>query len=51
MGEAKDYTVQGNKVGRPDIQKLGGAFGDLKDIKEGLFFSATDYTKPAIKYA
>lgn len=51
MGEAKDYTVKGAKVGRGDIQKLGGALIDLDEVSEGMFFSATDYTKPAIKYA
>jgi len=51
MGEAKDYTVKKGKVGRGDLQKLGGALPDLKDIDAGMFFSATDYTKPAKKYA
>ncbi|WP_338473342.1 restriction endonuclease (plasmid) [Niallia sp. XMNu-256] len=51
MGEAKDYTVKGAKVGRADLQKLGGALVDLPDIDGGIFFSATDYTKPAKKYA
>lgn len=50
MGEAKDYTDRDSKVGRPDLQKLGGALGDL-DVKAGAFFSATDYTKPAKDYA
>ncbi len=51
MGEAKDYTEDGKKVGRGDIQKLGGALPDLKCIDKGVFFSATGYTKPARKYA
>ena len=45
MGEAKDYTVQGKKVGREDLQKLGGALVDLDEVSGGIFFSATDYTK------
>lgn len=51
MGEAKDYTVKGKKVGRADIQKLAGALQDLAEVHEGVFFSATDYTAPAKKYA
>ena len=51
MGEAKDYTYRNGKVGRGDLQKLGGALPDLKDIDQGTFFSATGYTKPAKKYA
>ncbi|WP_151201449.1 hypothetical protein [Pseudoalteromonas piscicida] len=51
MGEAKDYTVQGKKVGRGDLQKLGGALPDIKEINSGKFFSATGYTLPARKYA
>ncbi|MBK9579439.1 MAG: restriction endonuclease [Fibrobacteres bacterium] len=51
MAEAKDYTVQGKKVGRGDLQKLAGALPDLKMVTEGSFFSATDYTRPARKYA
>lgn len=51
MGEAKDYTSRNSKVGRGDIQKLGGALPDLEEIDCGLFFSATGYTNPAIKYA
>lgn len=50
MGEAKDYTIQNEKVGRGDLQKLGGALNDL-DVEKGIFFSATDYTKPAKQYA
>lgn len=49
-GEAKDYTDRGAKVGRPDLQKLGGALPDL-DVNSGAFASATGYTSPARKYA
>ena len=48
--EVKDYTERMNKVGRPDLQKLGGALVDLS-VSRGLFFSATGYTAPAKKYA
>lgn len=51
MAEAKDYSSSGEKVGRADIQKLGGALPDLEDIRAGAFFSATGYTTPATKYA
>ncbi|MDV6315922.1 restriction endonuclease [Idiomarina sp. HP20-50] len=51
MGEAKDYTIQNKKVGRGDMQKLGGALPDLPDVTKGKFFSATGYTGPAKKYA
>lgn len=51
MGEAKDYSEQGKKVGRGDLQKLGGALPDIKEINQGAFFSATGYTKPAKQYA
>lgn len=51
MGEAKDYTSRNGKVGRGDLQKLGGALPDLKNIDQGIFFSATGYTKPAKRYA
>ncbi|QLG42072.1 MULTISPECIES: restriction endonuclease [unclassified Paenibacillus] len=51
MSEAKDYTVKGAKVGRGDIQKLSGALVDLNEVTGGAFFSATDYTKPAMEYA
>jgi hypothetical protein len=51
MGEAKDYTFRDGKVGRGDVQKLAGALPDLEEIDGGTFFSATGYTKPAIKYA
>lgn len=49
-GEAKDYTDRSAKVGRSDLQKLGGALPDL-DVRSGKFFSATGYTKPAQQYA
>lgn len=51
MGEAKDYSERGSKVGRGDLQKLGGALPDIQEIDAGIFFSATGYTKPAKKYA
>ncbi|MFV2950213.1 restriction endonuclease [Pseudomonas japonica] len=51
MGEAKDYTDRGGKVGRPDLQKLAGALLDLPDVEKGVFWSATGYTKPAQQYA
>ncbi len=51
MGEAKDYTSQGKKVGRGDLQKLAAALPDIKEINSGKFFSATGYTLPARKYA
>lgn len=50
MLEVKDYTIDNRKVGRGDLQKLSGALLDL-DIEKGVFASATDYTKPADKYA
>ena len=46
FGEAKDYTDREGKVGRPDLQKLGGALPELP-VQSGTFFSATGYTKPA----
>lgn len=51
MGEAKDYSDRNSKVGRGDLQKLGGALPDLKEVDSGMFFSATGYTKPAKRYA
>jgi hypothetical protein len=48
--EAKDYTIDDRKVGRPDLQKLQGALSDLQ-VNSGVFASATDYTKPAKKYS
>jgi hypothetical protein len=50
FGEAKDYTTQDKKVGRGDIQKLAGALLEV-GAEKGLFYSATDYTSPAKKYA
>ncbi|MCH8622829.1 restriction endonuclease [Undibacterium sp. TS12] len=53
FGEAKDYTERGEaggKVGRPDLQKLGGALPDI-GAQRGVFYSATDYTREAKKYA
>ena len=51
MGEAKDYSYRGAKVGRGDLQKLAGALPDLAEVKAGAFFSATGFTSPAKKYA
>jgi Restriction endonuclease len=51
VGEAKDYTEQGKKVGRGDLQKLVGALPDLDEVNSGMFFSATGYSQPAKKYA
>lgn len=51
MLEAKDYSIRGSKVGRDDLQKLSGALLDIDNISKGVFASATDYTKPAKKYA
>jgi hypothetical protein len=50
FGEAKDYSVREEKVGRDDLQKLGGALGDT-EVRGGVVFSATGYTAPARKYA
>lgn len=49
--EAKNYLDRNAKVGRGDIQKLSGALQVLSDIDNGIFASATDYTKPAIEYS
>ena len=51
MVESKDYTIDDRKVGRPDLQKLQGALSDLPQIKEGIFTSATEFSRDAIKYA
>jgi len=51
MVESKDYTIDDRKVGRPDLQKLQGALSDLPQIKEGIFTSATEYSRDAVKYA
>jgi hypothetical protein len=50
MIEAKDYTARDEKVGRDDLQTMQGALTELKFIK-GVFASATDFTRPARKYA
>lgn len=50
FGEAKDYTVRDKKVGRGDLQKLAGALLEV-DAERGVFYSATNYTSPAKKYA
>jgi Restriction endonuclease len=50
MIEAKDYSLDGRKVGRGDVQKMQGALSDLIH-SQGIFASSTDYTGPAIKYA
>ncbi len=51
MGEAKDYSYRGGKVGRADLQKLAGALLDLPAVDRGVFWSATNYTNPAKRYA
>ena len=51
MVESKDYTIDDRKVGRPDLQKLQGALTDLPQIKDGIFTSATEYSRDALKYA
>ena len=51
MVESKDYTIDNRKVGRPDLQKLQGALTDLPQIKDGIFTSATEYSRDALKYA
>lgn len=50
FGEAKDYSIQNKKVGRPDLQKLAGALLEV-DAQSGVVYSATGYTAPATKYA
>lgn len=50
MVEAKDYTIDDRKVGRGDLQKLQGALSDL-NVDSGVFASATEFSKPAKKYA
>lgn len=53
FGEAKDYSERGKsggKVGRGDLQKLGGALPDVA-ADRGVFFSATGYTREAKRYA
>jgi hypothetical protein len=51
VGEAKDFSLGDGKVGRGDLQKLGGALPELKGIDKGVVFSATGYTSPAKRYA
>lgn len=48
MGEAKDHTVQGSKVSRPEIDKLAGSLIEL-NYNSGMFFSATDFSEDAYK--
>lgn len=48
--EAKDYSVNGKKVGRPDVTKLAGALIDLP-IESGIVASPTDFTRHAKKYS
>lgn len=48
--EAKDYSVDGEKVGRPDISKLAGSLNDLP-LDSGIVASPTDFTRHAKKYA
>jgi hypothetical protein len=48
--EAKDYTEKEKKVGRPDVSKLAGSLLDLP-FASGIVASATDFSRPAIKYA
>lgn len=48
--EAKDYTLRGEKVGRPDVQNQEGGLIDLP-YEKGIFASATGYTRNAVKYA
>lgn len=50
MIEAKDYTSRNEPVGRGDLQKMQGALTDLEVI-DGIFASATGYTKDAKEYA
>lgn len=48
--EVKDYSLRDDKVGRVDVQKQEGGLIDLPH-NEGIFASATGYTKPAKLYA
>jgi Restriction endonuclease len=50
FGEAKDHTVQKTKVGRAELLELAAKLNDLS-VEGAMFFSATDYTKPAKNYA
>jgi hypothetical protein len=47
--EAKDHTLKKKKVGRPEVQVLGGGLPDLP-LQNGIFASATGYTNNAKKY-
>jgi hypothetical protein len=48
--EAKDHTIKNEKVTRPEVQHQEGGLIDLP-FKEGVFASATGYTRNAKKYA
>jgi len=48
--ESKDHTINGDKVGRPEVQNQEGGLIDLP-FAEGIFSSATGYTRNAKKYA
>jgi hypothetical protein len=48
--EAKDYSGRGKKVGRPALNKFAGALQDLP-FNSGIVASATDFSRPARKYA
>jgi hypothetical protein len=50
MIEAKDYTLDERKVGRPDLQKLQGALTDLS-VDKGVVASATEFSGASKKYA
>jgi hypothetical protein len=48
--EAKDHTIKNEKVKRPEVQNQEGGLIDLP-FSEGIFASATGYTRNARKYA
>jgi Restriction endonuclease len=48
--EAKDYSIQDKKVGRPDVTKLAGALQDLP-CETGIVVSATEFSRQAKKFA
>jgi len=48
--EAKDYSVDEQKVGRPDVSKLAGALNELP-IDRGIVASPTNFSRHAKKYA
>jgi len=48
--EAKDHTIKNEKVKRPEVQNQEGGLIDLP-FSEGIFASATGYTRNAQKYA